>query len=461
MSGINLRLAVTGNPVAHSRSPQIFRKFFSLADAGGFYSRIAADSIEEALSTARIAGIRGLNVTSPFKEDAAAMSVNPDEAVKKLKAANTLVIPSSAPLIESENADIIVSAFNTDYKGVSASVKKLFPLTEGKKAFVAGAGGAGIAAAYSLSLEGFDVTVFNRTFEKAVEKVSWIENCRAEKLDRINEMAGSADIIVNALPSAESFIETGRMKKGSVYFDANYRHASHDPSSAKFSGKGVIFISAFDWLVNQAGFAFEIFTGISPGAGNSDYTSLITEEELNAPDFRIECKNNISLIGFMGCGKTSAGRQLAGLLGRNFIDIDREIEKLEKMSISEIFALKGESCFRQIEKKITERVFLRENNQVISCGGGAVKENENRDIITANSYPVWLAASPSVSAGRISDLSRPLLNTDKKFEEAKRIFSERIDLYGMTASLIINSEIRGPLETAEKIYDEISFIFRN
>lgn len=448
MSG-SIRLAVTGNPCAHSKSPQIFRKFLDYKGLDGFYSRIAADTLDEAVETALITGITGLNVTSPFKEKAAEISDTAEDAVVSLKAANTL------KLVKKASGSPGLSAFNTDYLGVYESVKKASGIINGKTAFVLGAGGAGIAAAWGLSRAGFNVTVFNRTLEKAKERTGWIPNCRAEKLDNVNALAGGADIIVNALPLDKLIIDADRIKKGAVLFDANYRSSplrlSAGTSAGDSSDRDISVISGLKWLVNQAGFAFEIFTGSRLPENFSD---LVGDDDLET-----EKINNISLVGFMGSGKSTTGKYLAELLSRGFIDIDSEIEKREKMSISEIFKKRGEACFREIERNMIRTVFEQEKGKVISCGGGAVADSVNRGIIKKRSFPVWLASPPEISAARITDSSRPLLNNERRMEEAVKLYNERIDYYGFTSQLIINTSERGAQSAAGKIYEEISHMF--
>ncbi len=444
-----IRLAVTGNPISHSMSPQIFYKFLEVTNLLGFYSRIAADSFQEAIDTAEIAGITGLNVTSPFKEDAAvagALSSSIDNFAEKLMAANTVVIKNRGEV--SLNSGI--SVFNTDCFGVYESVKNVFPEKKEKTAFVIGAGGAGIAAAYALTLAGFNVAIFNRTASKAKEKIKWIKNCSAAGLEDINKIISSADIIINALPVSDVFIDINKIKKDAVIFDANYKN-SILINLAKENGLKTI--SGLTWLINQAASAFEIFTGLKLP---DNYNNLFLKDNLT-----LHKKNNISLIGFMGSGKTTIACYLADFFKTDFIDIDKEIEKIEKTTIADIFKYKGEGYFRQIEKKITQSVFGNEKGKVIACGGGAVKDGENRKIISSASFPVWLTAPPEVSINRITDYSRPLLNTLEKNKEAVKLFNERIDFYGITSSLIIDSSKRSALDTAKKLYEEISQIFKS
>ena len=460
----SVRFAVAGNPIAHSISPKIFYKLFESAKISGFYSRIAADSFEEAIEVARMAGITGLNVTSPFKEEAAvcpiystlypqtipadrtAMSPSGDSAPKNYKLVGKLMAANTVVLLQD-----LIALFNTDYLGVYESIKNLFPATaqRAKKAFVVGAGGAGVAAAYGLSLAGFNVTVFNRSVSKAFEKIKWIQNCAAADLNDINKQIHDADIIVNALPVNDILFDLAKVKKDAIIFDANYKNSVLIKSAAEM---GLQTISGLKWLVNQALYSFALFTrAMLP----DNVFDLFTEENLV-----YDKKSNVSLIGFMGSGKTSAGKIVADLFKTDFIDIDKEIEKQEKMSIDDIFKNKNENYFRQLEKRITELVFNNEKGKVIACGGGAVKDNENRKIIAANSFPVWLISPPDVSIKRIEDDSRPLLNSGNKQEEALKLFNERIDFYGAASSLIIDSSKRSPLDIAKKLYEEISPVFK-
>src|SRR3989338_6836241 len=93
---------------------------------------------------------------------------------------------------------------------------------------------------------------------------------------------------------------------------------------------------------------------------------------------------NITLIGFMAVGKSVVGQRLARKLKRPFVDLDRAIEAKEGMKVSEIFARKGETYFRKVEKE-TVRELLGRNGQVIAAGGGAVVDEENLNLFKARS----------------------------------------------------------------------------
>ena len=124
---------------------------------------------------------------------------------------------------------------------------------------------------------------------------------------------------------------------------------------------------------------------------------------------------NIALTGFMAVGKSAVGRALARKLGRRFIDLDRLIEKTEGMTVRDIFDQKGESYFRQLEKKVLIGV-LQCQGQVVATGGGVVMDEENLKVLRENSLLVCLTASPEVLLKRVGNgAKRPLLGgTDRR-----------------------------------------------
>lgn len=123
-------------------------------------------------------------------------------------------------------------------------------------------------------------------------------------------------------------------------------------------------------------------------------------------------KRNIVLIGFMGTGKTTLGQQVAERLQWRFVDSDAWIEEQEAMRISEMFETKGESTFRTLETEAL-RTILRENQQVVATGGGAVLAPENRDIMLERAIVIALRADVATIVERVSqDSNRPLVQGD-------------------------------------------------
>lgn len=136
-------------------------------------------------------------------------------------------------------------------------------------------------------------------------------------------------------------------------------------------------------------------------------------------------RSNIILIGFMGTGKTAIGKRLAQALGKQFIDTDKEIEKVTGMSISQIFNKHGEIRFRSEEKLAVKKACSR-NNSVIATGGGAVMDDENIKIMKNCGRIICLTARPEVIQARIKRKdNRPLLQRDKSIERITELLNER------------------------------------
>jgi len=162
-------------------------------------------------------------------------------------------------------------------------------------------------------------------------------------------------------------------------------------------------------------------------------------------------KNNISLIGFMGSGKTTAGRLLADRMGYLFLDLDELIEISEQRKINDIFRESGEDYFRDIESKIVKKIAYNKTC-VFACGGGAVLRGENTKIISKNCFVVYLKISPLEAIRRLSrSTDRPLLPDNKRDERIHKLIDTRDKLYSGYADIIINNEKVSPEDTVEKI----------
>jgi len=135
----------------------------------------------------------------------------------------------------------------------------------------------------------------------------------------------------------------------------------------------------------------------------------------------------IYLVGFMGCGKSTVGRALADELGWSFFDLDEEIERHESTTIAEIFDVRGEEQFREIETAVLrERVHFVQSGrpQVIALGGGAFLREDNFELVTNNGVTVWLDCLFSMIERRVSGathrpLARDLSQLEKLFEVRK------------------------------------------
>ena len=140
-------------------------------------------------------------------------------------------------------------------------------------------------------------------------------------------------------------------------------------------------------------------------------------------------KSNIYLIGFMGTGKSTIGRQLAHQLGFQFIDSDHAIEKAEGLTISHIFDEQGEPAFRAMEKPFFESGHP-ETACVVSCGGGLVFQPGLKEILQKRGLVISLFASPETIFERVrANKNRPLLNVEDPLAEIRKLLEDRLPGY--------------------------------
>jgi len=121
----------------------------------------------------------------------------------------------------------------------------------------------------------------------------------------------------------------------------------------------------------------------------------------------------IFLIGYMCCGKSSLGVELAQCLGTEFVDLDDYIEQRCGASIEEIFAAQGEERFRLIEQQALREVANQPAGTIVACGGGTPCHGDNMALMNATGLTIWLTASPATLAARLRQpryrQGRPLL----------------------------------------------------
>lgn len=139
---------------------------------------------------------------------------------------------------------------------------------------------------------------------------------------------------------------------------------------------------------------------------------------------------NIILTGFMGSGKSTVGMRLAERLKMEFVDLDREIEKVTGMSVNQIFKRYGEIRFRSEENLMVEKLAKRDG-LVIATGGGTVLREENMQILRNNGIIILLEASPEDIFARVSRKrgTRPLLRKNLTIENIEAMLADRDPFY--------------------------------
>lgn len=162
-------------------------------------------------------------------------------------------------------------------------------------------------------------------------------------------------------------------------------------------------------------------------------------------------KNNLTLIGMMGCGKTTVAEALSQQMPEfSCVDVDCEIEKTSGKKISEIFLKHGEKYFRMLESEKIEKIFSGDN-QVISLGGGAFENSINREIILKNSKVFYLKTSAKEIYNRIKqEFHRPLLSKNNSVERISEIMNSREPNY-LKANYTVITDGKTPAEIANEI----------
>jgi len=154
--------------------------------------------------------------------------------------------------------------------------------------------------------------------------------------------------------------------------------------------------------------------------------------------------SNIVITGFSGTGKSLVAREIAGQLGRDFIDTDDEIVSLAKKPIAEIFSGDGEEKFRELEREVIKRA-SRRSHKVVAIGGGAIVDPQNHAQLARNGFIVCLDAKPETIYQRLfqegshgSEI-RPLLEGDNPLERIRQLKARRQPYYD-DVDLVINTD---------------------
>lgn len=163
-------------------------------------------------------------------------------------------------------------------------------------------------------------------------------------------------------------------------------------------------------------------------------------------------KGNVILIGFMGSGKTTVGLKLSYCLRRPVIDTDKEIEKDEKRSISDIFATDGEAYFRDKETECLEKLLADTGNKILSVGGGLPLRQRNRELLHKLGKVFYLRADAETIYERLKhDTTRPLLQGDDPKRKIRTLLEERDACYREAADVVVTVDGKD----FEQILDEI------
>ncbi len=165
---------------------------------------------------------------------------------------------------------------------------------------------------------------------------------------------------------------------------------------------------------------------------------------------------NIFLIGPMGSGKTTIGKQLAKMFALDFYDCDHELELLTGASVSLIFDIEGETGFRLRESRLLNQL-LEKSGVLISTGGGVILSDENRRLLRSRGFVVYLKTSIENQLRRLSqDKSRPLLQAEDRTQRLLDLARVRNPLYEDTADMVFSTSDSSVIATAKALFSAIS-----
>ena len=250
---------IIGNPVSHSMSPAIHNAAFSEKGLNNIYVPLKIADIDSFMRECRNMDFHGFSVTIPHKESVLPFLDDLDHTARKIGAINTIVY---------QNEKLI--GYNTDcmaaVMGLECSLKETDETLNNKKASIIGAGGAARAIALGLKEKGCDITIFNRTIERA-ERLSHDVQCRFENFEEIHKL--TSDILINTTPIGmfpnvdQTPVPKNVLKGDMVVFDAVY-----NPTETRLlreaKEKGCHTVNGLSMFINQAAEQFRLWTNIDP-----------------------------------------------------------------------------------------------------------------------------------------------------------------------------------------------------
>lgn len=255
ISGVTRVAGVIGDPVAHSRSPAIMNAAFAAAGLDWVYVAFPARAGygKEAVLAARDLGLAGLNVTMPFKADAARVCDVLTPAARALEAVNVVTVAADGDLLGS----------STDGPGFVRAVREHGLDPTGRTALVCGAGGAARAIVVALGETGARVTVAARRPDAAADAAGLVPGATAAALADVDP--GAFDLVVNATPlgmqGEAGPVAAELLNPSQLVVDTVY-HPMETPFLAACRAHGIPCTNGLGMLVHQAALAFEHWTGL-------------------------------------------------------------------------------------------------------------------------------------------------------------------------------------------------------
>lgn len=170
----------------------------------------------------------------------------------------------------------------------------------------------------------------------------------------------------------------------------------------------------------------------------------------------------IALIGLRGAGKSTLGKMLAKRIGWSFVELNKEVEAQNGLSVAEIIALYGQEGFRRMEQAALGQLLARKELMVLATGGGIVSEPLTFDLILSSFYTIWLKAEPEEHMARVrrqGDL-RPMADDRSAMSELRTILLSREPLYAR-ASAVVDTAGLSVDAAAARLINTVSPVLEN
>lgn len=400
------RFGLVGRSLGHSWSPQIHAR---LGSAPYALVEVEPDGLAPLV---RDGAWRGLNVTIPYKREAAALADVRSPAARRIGAANTLVRAEDGSIV-AENTDVLgfswmLSRFCRERLGGSPR-----DLLEGEKVLVLGSGGASQAVVDALEhVAGARAVVISRSGD---ETYATLVERHADAALLVNTTPVGMFPRCPAAPVPEGDLARLTGLRGVLDVVYNPERTGLCLCAERL---GLPSESGLAMLVAQALYASELFQGRQI----DDAVVPLIEREIRSQT------QNVVLIGMPGAGKTSSGRALARALGRPFVDIDEVVATEQGRSAAQIIREDGEGRFREIESEATARYGAR-SGLVIACGGGVVTRPENYGPLRQNGTIVLLDRP----VGQLGTEDRPV----SQARGVEQLAAERMPLYRAWSDVVV------------------------
>ncbi len=389
-----------GEHLGHSFSAEIHR---ALSDNPYLIREVARDALDGFM---KARDFRGINVTIPYKEDVIPYLFEVSAQAQRIGAVNTIV-----------NRDGKLYGYNTDFFGMRDLLRYAGITLGGKKVAVLGTGGTSRTAVTVADAEGArEILRVSRTGRDGAITYEELECAHTDTEILINTTPAGMYPHPEAVPTDVSLFPHLSGVVDAIYNPLRPRLVLEARARA-IPATGGLYM-----LVAQAVRASEIFLGCT-----------YRDETIERVYKRIlRQKENIVLTGMPASGKSTVGLRLAEILGREFFDLDAEIERKLGCTIPEIFSRDGESGFRDAETRVLRESLSQKNGIVLATGGGAILRDENVSLLQRNGRLYFLDRPLSLL---LPTADRPLASTE---EAIRKRYEERYARYCATADCRID-----------------------